>query len=69
MTAEMWKNIPSRCKHGERMMTGIASPDGGPYPASPSGKSQTGSGEKFFHNAILGAEFAAQPYYVATRGL
>ena len=25
MSGEMWKNIPSRCEHGERMMTGIAS--------------------------------------------
>ena len=25
MTGEMWKNIPPRCEHGERMMTGIAS--------------------------------------------
>jgi len=46
-------------------------PDGGPYPAYPSGKSwdeasgKTGSGKKFYHNVISGADFAAQPYYVA----
>ena len=44
-------------------------PDGGPYPASPSGKSweeasgKTGSGEKFFHKVISGAYFAAQPLF------
>ena len=48
-----------------------ADPDGGPFPAYPSGKSwdeasgKTGSGKKFFNNAISGADFAAQPYYVA----
>ena len=45
-------------------------PDGGPYPASPSGKlwdeasGKTGSGEKFYHNVISGADFTAQPYFV-----
>ena len=45
-------------------------PDGGPYPASPSGKSweeasgKTGLGEKFYHKVISGAHFAAQPYFV-----
>ena len=43
---------------------------GGPYPASPSGKSweeasgKTGSGEKFYRKVISGAHFAAQPYFV-----
>ena len=50
-------------------------PDGGPYPMYPNGKSwdeipdKMSSRKKFFHNAISGADFAAQPYYVATRGL
>ena len=41
----------------------------------PNGKSwaeipdKMSSGKKFFHNAISGADFAAQPYYVASRGL
>ena len=45
-------------------------PDGGPYPASPSGKSweeasgKTGSGEKFYHKVISGPHSAAQPYFV-----
>ena len=43
----------------------------GPYPAYPSGKSwyeasgKTGSGKKFDHNVISGADISAQPYYVA----
>ena len=46
-------------------------PDGGPYPVYPSGKSwdeasgNTGSGKKFYHNVMSGADFAAQPYCVA----
>merc|ERR1711988_1427237 len=46
-------------------------PDGGPWPAYPSGKSwdepsgKTGSGKKFFHNVIDGSKFAAEPFYVA----
>merc|ERR1740117_2513433 len=46
-------------------------PDGGPYPAYPSGKSwdeasgKTGSGKKFYHNIIQGSEVATQPFYVA----
>merc|ERR1719267_334164 len=46
-------------------------PDGGQYPAYPSGKSwdaasgPTGSGKKFFHNVITGAQFASEPYYAA----
>ena len=45
--------------------------DGGPFPAYPSGKSwdeasgKTGSGKVFYHNVMSGADFAAQPYYVA----
>merc|ERR1711939_384460 len=46
-------------------------PDGGSYPAYPSGKSwdeasgPTGSGKKFFHNIIPGSAVATQPFYVA----
>merc|ERR1719453_733249 len=46
-------------------------PDGGPWPAYPSGKSwddasgPTGSGKKFYHNVLPGDKFAAEPYYVA----
>jgi len=46
-------------------------PDGGPYPAYPSGKSwdeasgKTGSGKKFYHNVIAGSKVASEPFYVA----
>ena len=46
-------------------------PDGGPYPAYPSGKTwdepsgKTGSGKKFFHNVITGQQFYNEPYYAA----
>merc|ERR1712166_1527227 len=46
-------------------------PDGGSWPAYPSGKSwdeasgKTGSGKKFYHNAIDGSKVAAEPFYVA----
>merc|ERR1711884_538099 len=46
-------------------------PDGGSYPAYPSGKSwdaasgKTGSGKKFYHNIIPGSAVRTEPYYVA----
>jgi len=46
-------------------------PDGGPWPAYPSGKSwdepsgKTGSGKKFYHNVIPGQAVATEPFYVA----
>merc|ERR1719215_927640 len=46
-------------------------PEGGSYPAYPSGKTwdepsgKTGSGKKFFHNIIPGSAVAAEPFYVA----
>jgi len=46
-------------------------PDGGPFPAYPSGKSwdeasgKTGSGKKFYHNIIDGSQVKTQPFYVA----
>merc|ERR1712013_827125 len=46
-------------------------PDGGSWPAYPSGKSwdepsgKTGSCKKFYHNIIQGSEVATQPFYVA----
>merc|ERR1712100_441906 len=48
-----------------------ADPDGGAYPAYPSGKSwdeasgKTGSGKKFYHNIIPGSAVAAEQFYVA----
>jgi len=46
-------------------------PDGGSWPAYPSGKSwdarsgPTGSGKKFYHNIIQGSQVANEPFYVA----
>merc|ERR1719331_491563 len=46
-------------------------PEGGKWPAYPSGKShdeasgKTGSGKKFFHNVIPGSQVLAEPFYVA----
>ena len=47
-------------------------PNGEPFPAYHSGKSEdetsgkTGSGKKFRHSVILGTDSAAQPFYAAT---
>merc|ERR1712134_225264 len=46
-------------------------PNGGSFPAYPSGKSwdepsgKTGSGKKFFHNIIPGSQVPTEPFYVA----
>merc|ERR1711877_46925 len=46
-------------------------PDGGSFPAYPSGKTwdepsgKTGSGKKFYHNIIPGSAVATQEFYVA----
>merc|ERR1740121_2116307 len=46
-------------------------PDGGSWPAHPSGKSwdessgKTGSGKKFYHNIIPGSDVKSEPFYVA----
>merc|ERR1711924_297778 len=46
-------------------------PDGGSFPAYPSGKTwdepsgKTGSGKKFFHNIIPGSAVSTEPFYVA----
>jgi len=46
-------------------------PDGGPFPAYPSGKSwdeasgKTGSGKKFYHNIIPGSQVKSELFYVA----
>merc|ERR1719337_80870 len=48
-----------------------ADPEGGPFPAYPSGKSwdepsgKTGCGKKFFDNLIPGSKVATEPFYVA----
>ena len=58
----MEESIEAYC---QASLKSAADPDGGPFPAYPSGKSwdetsgKTGSGKKFRHNAISGADFAA----------
>merc|ERR1712151_814594 len=46
-------------------------PNGGSWPAYPSGKSwdepsgKTGSGKKFYHNILPGSSVKSEPFYVA----
>merc|ERR1712054_526384 len=57
--------------HYEAAQKTAQNPDGGSYPAYPSGKSwdepsgKTGSGKKFYHNSIPGSAVATEPFYVA----
>jgi len=57
--------------HYEASQKTAKDPDGGSWPAYPSGKSwdepsgKTGSGKKFYHNVIDGAAVANQEFYVA----
>jgi len=63
--------VDTHQKHYEAAKKTEADPDGGVYPAYPSGKSwdepsgKTGSGKKFYHNIIPGDKVAAEPFYVA----
>jgi succinate dehydrogenase/fumarate reductase flavoprotein subunit len=63
--------VDSIQQHYEASQKTEKDPDVGPYPAYPSAKSwdaasgPTGSGKKFYHNVISGAQFAKEPYYVA----
>merc|ERR1719221_2596794 len=58
-------------EHYQAAMKTEKDPDGGNYPAYPSGKSwdaasgKTGSGKKFYHNIIPGSKVASEPFYVA----
>ena len=53
------------------MMWRRKDPDGGSWPAYPSGKSwdeasgKTGSGKKFYHNIIPGSAVKTEEFYVA----
>merc|ERR1711933_654127 len=46
-------------------------PEGGPFPAYPTGRcwdeasGKTGSGKKFYHNIIRGEQVKTEPFYVA----
>merc|ERR1719293_334896 len=58
-------------KHYQAAMKTEKDPDGGSWPAYPSGKSwdepsgKTGSGKKFFHNIIPGSAVKTESFYVA----
>merc|ERR1711972_234247 len=57
--------------HYQASLKQASDPEGGPFPAYPSGKTwdepsgKTGSGKKFYHNIIDGSKVAAEPFYVA----
>merc|ERR1719229_1593002 len=61
----------SHQQHYEAAKKTEKDPDGGNYPAYPSGKSwdepsgKTGSGKKFYHNVIDGSKVKSEPFYVA----
>merc|ERR1711920_951875 len=58
-------------QHYQASLKAAKDPEGGKWPAYPSGKSwddasgPTGSGKKFYHNVIPGSKVATEPYYVA----
>merc|ERR1712207_118237 len=58
-------------KHFQAAKKQEKDPDGGSFPAYPSGKTwdepsgKTGSGKKFFHNIIPGSAVATQEFFVA----
>merc|ERR1712203_382475 len=66
VTGEMWQN-----KHYEAAKKMEKDPDGGPFPAYPSGKcwdepsGKTGSGKKFYANCLEGSKVKSEPFYVA----
>merc|ERR1719160_512695 len=57
--------------HYQASQNAAKNPEGGAWPAYPSGKSwdepsgKTGSGKKFYHNVIDGSQVATQQFYVA----
>merc|ERR1712182_63079 len=63
--------IDTHQQHYEASVKTAQDPDGGSWPAYPSGKSwdepsgKTGSGKKFFHNIIPGSAVKTEPFYVA----
>merc|ERR1711971_242655 len=63
--------VASHNTHYEAAKKMEKDPDGGSWPAYPSGKSwdeasgKTGSGKKFYHNIIPGSAVKTEPFYVA----
>merc|ERR1712023_238821 len=58
-------------QHYEASQKAAKDPEGGQWPAYPSGKSwdpasgPTGGGKKFYHNVIPGSQVGSEPFYVA----
>merc|ERR1712031_34071 len=63
--------VDTHQQHYEASQKAAKDPEGGSWPAYPSGKSwdaasgPTGSGKKFYHNVIPGDKVATEPFYVA----
>merc|ERR1719359_2208177 len=63
--------VDTHQQHYEASQKAAKDPDGGQWPAYPSGKSwdaasgPTGSGKKFYHNVIDGSRVAKEEFYVA----
>merc|ERR1712187_834255 len=63
--------IDEHNEHDEAAKKTEKDPDGGQWPAYPSGKSwdarsgPTGSGKKFYHNVLPGDKVATEPFHVA----
>merc|ERR1711993_9883 len=63
--------IDTRDQHYNAAKKTEKDPNGGSWPAYPSGKSwdeasgKTGSGKKFYHNIIPGSQVPMEPFYVA----
>merc|ERR1711988_140779 len=71
MSIPLQKLIDEHDQHYQAAQKTEKDPDGGSWPAYPSGKSwdaasgPTGSGKKFYHNIIPGSAVATEPFYVA----
>merc|ERR1719164_75736 len=71
MGVDLQKLVDAHQKHYEASLKAAKDPEGGSWPAYPSGKSwdepsgKTGSGKKFYHNVIPGSKVADEPFYVA----
>ena len=71
MGVPLQKLVDAHDQHYQASQKAAKDPNGGSWPAYPSGKSwdepsgKTGSGKKFFHNVIPGSAVKDQPFYVA----
>merc|ERR1719401_982691 len=71
MGVDLQTLVDEHDQHYNAAMKTEKDPDGGQWPAYPSGKSwdarsgPTGSGKKFYHNIIPGSKVATEPFYVA----